>query len=146
MSLAQHESFSLNQEVLTTMRARVVIADDDDDVRQLLKLYLGDAGYDVVEVANGALLHDIVAASYVSPGEPPDLIITDIRMPGYTGLEVLADLRRVDWALPVVLISGYDNPGSYDEAARLGAAAFLRKPIDRMNLLNIVRRMVAPRV
>jgi DNA-binding NarL/FixJ family response regulator len=68
-----------------------------------------------------------------------DLIVTDIRMPGPSGLWALATLRHLDWVTPVLVITAYDNAKTRAEAARLGAAGILVKPID----LDLFRAAVA---
>ena len=60
---------------------------------------------------------------------PAELVITDVRMPGLTGLEIVALLRQIDWALPVIVITGFGDCEVHAEVARLGAHVF-DKPVD----------------
>jgi CheY-like chemotaxis protein len=81
----------------------VIVAEDDPDVRQLVTVAFRGLGYDVVEARTRSelldeLLHD-------DPGGKPDVIISDIRMPGLTGMEVLAGLRQADWPTVIVLLA-----------------------------------------
>lgn len=108
---------------------RLLLADDDDDLREMLAGVLRLDGYQVLEARDGTeLLEQIATASDGGIADPVDLIITDVRMPGWSGLQVLSGVRRKDWAIPVMLITAYGDRETEEEAQRLGAAAFFRKP------------------
>src|SRR5260221_13795769 len=75
-------------------RLHVLLAEDDPDIRHLVALGLRTDGYKVVEAEDGAQLLERVASSMLfGEGDPPDLIVTDIRMPGFSGMTILAGLR-----------------------------------------------------
>ncbi|MCU0620491.1 MAG: response regulator [Gemmatimonadales bacterium] len=97
----------------------------------------GDGTKALDEMATGLLRPD-------SPG-PPDIVVSDIRMPGKTGLELLAGLRRADWATPVILITGFGDRHTLAEAQRLGAAAVFDKPFDVDDLRTAVLNLMEPR-
>ncbi len=104
---------------------RILIADDDANIRIALRAALEAEGFEVLDVANGRqaiewLLHVSV-----------DLAILDLAMPHFDGLEVLRDLRLVRGAAtpPVLILTAYDSVTAAMEAARRGAVDFLRKPI-----------------
>lgn len=106
----------------------VIVAEDDDELRQLLCHKLRRHGCRVMAARTGLELAQLL----VEPGHEPaavELVITDIRMPGLTGLEIVALLRQVDWALPVIVITGFGDLEAHAEAARLGAMLF-DKPVD----------------
>ena len=111
---------------------RVLLVEDDDELRAFLGSALRSDGYDVVEAGDGVEALGEIATGLLRPGDPrpPDIVISDIRMPGKTGLEVLAGLRRADWATPVILITGFGDRHTLAEAHRLGAAAVFDKPFD----------------
>ncbi|MDP1826450.1 MAG: response regulator [Archangium sp.] len=114
-----------------TRRARVLIAEDDSELLRLLAATLASDGYEVEEVTNG---YDLLGrVSRISPpGQMLDLVISDIRMPYMTGLEVLSMLRRLGgqgWRTPVILITAFGDPETHAEAQRLGAEIF-DKPFD----------------
>jgi len=126
---------------------KILLAEDDLELRQLLAMVLRRAGYDVEEVADGStLLREL--ADEVGGQKPfdTDLIISDILMPGWTGLNVLAGLRRFDWAVPVILITAFGDAETHAEAARLGAVTVLDKPFDVDDLLRVVRDVMPPSV
>jgi CheY-like chemotaxis protein len=111
-------------------RARVLVADDDAELRLVIKSVLKKAGYSVTEAADGNRLVDLMADELLLRGgeHPFDLIISDVRMPGWTGLEVLRSLRAAGNRTPVVLITAFGDEKVHAEAASLGAATLLDKP------------------
>lgn len=125
----------------------VVIADDDDDFRELLAGELRRQGLRVRAVDNGRELLAAVATIDLRV-EVPDLVITDNRMPGYDGLEVLELLRRIDSPVPVIFFTGFVDAGTLEQAQALGAAAVLAKPFDLEELRRAIEacleRDVAP--
>lgn len=112
-------------------RARVVVAEDQDEMRALLCLVLRSEGFEVHEAGSAPQLVDVLvgALSQLRPWSP-DLIVTDLRMPGGSGLEVLEQIRRYDWRMPVVLITAFADATIHAEARRLGAACVLDKPFE----------------
>ena len=122
---------------------RVLIAEDDREMRRMLSRALGRRGCDVHAVPNGRELLDTLTRGLAGvEGEAPDVIITDVRMPGVTGLEALARLRRVDWATPVILITAFGDAATHAEAHRLGAAFVFDKPFDLDVLCEAVRSLI----
>jgi CheY-like chemotaxis protein len=111
---------------------RIALAEDDEDMRALLTLALARAGYAVVAMEDGFELSDYVSLTQVYGGPllPPDLILSDLRMPGQTGLEVLARLHADGLSCPVVLLSAFMDDETLEEARRLGVRAVLDKPVD----------------
>ncbi|MEZ4359208.1 MAG: response regulator [Kofleriaceae bacterium] len=112
----------------------VLLAEDDEELRKLLARKLRRRGCDVLEARNGAQLVELVFERAVDPLPdsviPAALIITDHRMPGRTGLEVLSLLRSVNWATPLIVISAFADQETHAEARRLGVAALFDKPFD----------------
>ncbi len=124
---------------------RIVVAEDDDEMRTLLASALRRDGYEVIEVNTGdQLLHELGNELLQPSTMRPDLIVSDIRMPGCTGIEVLAGLRRADWATPVILITAFPDGETHSEATRLGATVF-DKPFDIDDLRTAVVTIVGER-
>ncbi|KFE69974.1 response regulator [Hyalangium minutum] len=124
---------------------RILVADDQPEMRRLIRGALVRDGYEVVEVANGpALIHALISGLLEEQTRAPDLIITDVRMPGMTGLEVLARLRREAWSIPFILITAFGDEALHREAERLGAARVLDKPFELAELRAAVRRVLKP--
>ena len=110
---------------------RVLVADDDASTRELLFELLTRHGCEVLLATDGE------QAIHHLEREELDLVLTDVRMPGLTGLEVLQRAREVNRDAPVVLITGYGTIESAVEAMRAGAFDYLVKPVrpDRLDLL-----------
>jgi len=122
---------------------RVLVAEDDLEMRRLLCRAMRRAGYHVTEAEDGkALVNTLIGCVTSASGQLPDLIISDVRMPGCTGLEVLARLRRIDWSIPIILITAFGDEQTHQEAARLGAARVLDKPFDVDELCTAARTLV----
>jgi len=127
--------------------AIVLLAEDDADMRSLLSAALARQGYEVMEAKDGTELLELVANGYL-PQRPggPDLIISDVRMPGWTGLDILAGLRKQDWAMPVILITAFGDAETHREADRLGAVTMLDKPFDIEDLIKVATKVVPPKI
>jgi len=134
----------MEQAVKVLNPPRILLADDDNDLRELLASVLRMDGYEVVEARDGIELLDHIGSTMVAggSGEPVDLIVSDIRMPGWSGMQILSGVRRTDWAIPVVLITAYGDRDTDEEADRLGAAAVFRKPFDLDDLRTVVMQLL----
>jgi DNA-binding NtrC family response regulator len=134
----------MEQAVRVLNPPRLLLADDDDDLREMLAGVLRLDGYKVLEARDGTelLRHIVVTDEEDGTVEPVDLIITDVRMPGWSGLQVLSGVRRKDWAIPVMLITAYGDHDTEEEAQRLGVAAFFRKPFDLDDLRTAVANVL----
>src|SRR5262249_26963614 len=104
-------------------RPRVLLVEDDEDMRDLLSTLLRQAGYAGYEGPDGmSLLKSLSSAAEDRPLF--DAIVSDVQMPDFSAIEVLAALRMRDVRTPVVLISAFVDPAVRAEAADLGAVAF----------------------
>jgi len=107
----------------------VLLAEDDDMFRQLLCGILRRDGYNVLEAKDGARLRRLVEELLQSGRDTrPELIISDVRMPGASGLGVLELLRTYDWYTPVILMTAFGGPEVEARARQLGAATVFSKP------------------
>jgi two-component system, NtrC family, nitrogen regulation response regulator NtrX len=111
----------------------VLVADDEADIRASLRRILEYEGMDLVEASSGPEALDRVEAVR------PDAVLLDIKMPRMDGLEVLAELRRREPDLPVVMVSGHGTIATAVEATRLGAFDFMEKPLERDRVLLVLR-------
>jgi CheY-like chemotaxis protein len=112
------------------MPTTIFLAEDDDDMRALISAALRSDGYDVIEAKDGTELLDLLAGASSSPMKRPDIIVSDVLMPGYSGLGVLAALHKSAWKVPVILITARRDDAVALDAMRLGASAVVRKPFD----------------
>ncbi len=113
---------------------RILIVDDDAAMRRALTEVLGRGGFTVEQAPSGQ--HGIERLS----GEPFDLVVSDLRMPGLGGLNLLREVRRRHPALPVILITAFGTIEDAVSAMKLGAYDFLTKPFSPQDLLRLVRR------
>lgn len=109
----------------------VLLVEDDDDVRELLAIVLRTKGYDVIELGDGmeALNYLAAACAFKESDAYPDIIISDIQMPMFTGLDLLVGMGECNPLPPLILFTGLDDPDLFVEAYRLGARRILRKPL-----------------
>src|SRR5688572_27282607 len=105
-------------------RPRILVADDERSMRELLAIVLRREGYDVVLAENGR------EAIAVIEREPIDLLISDIKMPDVSGVEVLRAAKRVDQDILGIMITAFASTETAVEAMRLGACDYLSKPFD----------------
>ena len=121
------------------MAARVLIIDDNAPVRASLRTYFERAGYQVAEAEDGRAGLRLHAAA------PADVIITDIFMPGFDGIETIRELRRMAPGVKVIAMSGGDATGTINmlgDAKLLGADRAFHKPVQLRELLDAVRELL----
>lgn len=116
----------------------ILVADDDQTVRNLLRATLPADSYDILEAADGEQALAICRERRV------DLVLLDWQMPERPGAAVLDELRRTSSRIPVVVLTADTEPKQRDRAAELGAAAFLPKPFSPNELLGLVEQLLPP--
>jgi CheY-like chemotaxis protein len=121
---------------------RILLAEDDRELRGLLSGDLRRAGYTVVECADGSALLRRLRARDSRDGAGVDLIVVDVRMPELTGLEVLGCLRDADPFTPCIVVTAFGSPETRQAAKRLGAMAVLDKPFEIGALLELIEDAV----
>jgi CheY-like chemotaxis protein len=123
-------------------RPCILLAEDDPAMRALIASMLEQEGYEVIEARDGhEVLARLEAVRSQSPlSNPPALIVSDIRMPAYSGLDLLAILRCAACPVPVILITAFGDEETHAEARELGATAILDKPFDLDDLRALVVR------
>ena len=117
---------------------RVLVSEDDDQMRTFLALALRHEGYDVTTCADGIALVDHIGAVLASQEDAFGLVISDIRMPGLSGLEFLQGTAAWQGIPPVILITAFGSEALHDRARRLGAVAVFDKPFDVDDLVRKV--------
>jgi CheY-like chemotaxis protein len=120
---------------------RILVIDDDDIFRKMLRVMLVSGGYEVQEAASG----ETGIVSYRQ--QRTDLVITDILMPDMEGLETIRTLVAMDPDVRIIAVSG-SNPGWVEEylkdATAFGARRVLQKPVTLNQLLTVVAEVLAP--
>lgn len=121
---------------------RVLVAEDDRAMNQLLCAMLQSAGYIAFPAFDGA---SALMAAMRTPG--PDLIVLDLQMPAGDGQTTLAKLKASakTATIPVLVVSGSQNPESPDQVRALGAAAYLQKPVTPDTFIDAVEAFGLPR-
>ncbi|MCA0845977.1 sigma-54-dependent transcriptional regulator [Salipiger thiooxidans] len=114
------------------MTALIHVVEDDGDHRHALCDLIGAAGHEAEGFASGS--------AALAAERRPDLVLTDLRMPGMDGQAVLEAVRQRDPDCPVVMISGHGDLAQAVQAMRAGAEDFLEKPYDGMHLLTVIER------
>jgi DNA-binding NtrC family response regulator len=123
-------------------RHRVLIAEDNVAMRELLTASFMRAGFQVDTVCDGRELKENLNRA-LDDGGPPRVVVSDICMPGASGLEVLQWLRKRISSAQVVLITAFGDTRTHERAKQLGAVAVLDKPFDIQELLALVSDLVA---
>jgi two-component system chemotaxis response regulator CheY len=116
---------------------KILLADDSVTAQNMGRKILADAGYEVITVNNGSAALKKIAE------QKPDLIVLDVYMPGYSGLEVCQRLKEVQETArtPVLLTVGKLEPFKPDEARRVGAEGFIVKPFEASELLSALSKL-----
>ena len=125
--------------VQTALVMRILIVDDDDQMRSLIGKMLDGTGHDVVVAPDGK------AGLGLIDEQPPDVVVTDILMPETDGLELIYTLRRDFPDVKIIAISGCGETGYLNflsEAEEFGADETLRKPFTRAQLLETIERVL----
>ena len=117
---------------------KILIVDDDSDVRLGLHVRLKANHYDVIFAADG------MASISEARKHMPDLIILDLGLPAGDGFSVMERLKANDdlSLIPIIVVSARDRDANMDRALKAGAKAFLQKPVENAELLAVVRRVL----
>lgn len=119
--------------------ARILIVDDEPFLRRILSCMLAGAGYEVEVAEDGEQAWDRIQGA-----EPPDLLISDLMMPGITGIELVRRVRARGGAyLPILILTARGQGVDKDEAHESGADAFMAKPFNARALTETVQKMLA---
>lgn len=116
---------------------RILIVEDDRNTRLLVVQLLSRTGYDVAEADNG-----LNALKLLDNDSDFDLILSDVRMAGMDGLELLASVKQYYSSIPVLMLSVHTRSDWVEQALETGAAGYLRKPFTGDELLNAVQSIV----
>ncbi len=121
------------------MKFRILIVDDEKNIREGLQMALEDDGYDVITAEDGT------KGLHAALSESVDLVITDLRMPGISGQELLRKISSETPGVPVIVLTGHGTVETAVEAMRMGAYDFLTKPLDLDRLSLLVKRALQNR-
>lgn len=122
------------------MRPRVLVVDDDPEMRAILTEFLAREGFEVAAEPSAERALAVLAIHQL-----PDVVILDNQMPGLTGVDALALVRRRWPELPVMLITAFGGARVEEQARRLGAACYVEKPFRVSELIVHLNRLTARR-
>ncbi len=126
-----------------TSNGRVLVVDDEPDVRTVVKMALTKAGYDVIEAEDGEK-----AIEAIQEGENPlllDVIICDIRMPKLNGVEAINYFQQQWPRVPIIVLTGFPDMEMATDLIKKGIVAYLVKPVEKEQLTNAVAKAIAQR-
>jgi len=124
-------------DVTTTNKPRILVADDEDDLRTLLGDLLSRSGYDVVSAADGEEAIALIRSSKL------DVALLDIQMPGLSGIEVLKFINQHSPSLRAIMLTGFADLKHAMEAREFGARDFINKPYKLDDILATITRVLA---
>ncbi len=120
----------------------ILVADDDDDVREAICTLLAGDGYRVIERADGAATLELLAEAADGKRAVPDALLLDFCMPEMSGIGVLRVLRKFGTRLPTILVTAFPDPSVDTFARNAGAVKVLHKPVEGTEVLNAVRSVL----
>ena len=118
------------------MSRHILVVDDDENLRWITQAQLEDAGFGVETAESGEQALERINI------DPPALVITDLKMPGVSGMALLDRIRKFDIDIPVVIITAFGTIQSAVEAVKSGAYDYLTKPIDYNELVLVINRAI----
>jgi len=114
---------------------KALIIEDDEGMRSLLEDFFKEEGFEADSVSNGSEAFRILVRDTF------DLIITDIRMPGLTGLDILPGIKRLHPEVPIIVITAFGSEEIHRKAMKRGATAYLEKPLHFSELRTMVQEI-----
>ena len=113
---------------------KILIVDDDKDLRFNLSGILKDEGHEVIAAADGKQALNALAEN------APDLVLLDVRLPGMDGVELLEEMKKIEKNLPIIMLTAYSDVKSAVKAMKSGAFDYITKPFDEEELILIIEK------
>lgn len=113
----------------------ILVVEDYDDIRRMLKVLLESEKFQVLEAATGSEALDVIQ------DEIPDVILMDLALPGFDGFETIRRIRAIEGFqnTPIVVLTAYTGPSTYETALQAGSNYFMAKPIDFDELAALLK-------
>src|SRR5579864_5608213 len=118
---------------------KILVIDDEADMRFAVRMLLERSGHSVMEAENG---EDALAK--IDEGKP-DLVLLDMRLPGMDGIQILQKVREKQKDLPIIMVTGYGNVELAEQALKLGADHYLSKPFHNKELIDVIQQVLEKR-
>jgi FixJ family two-component response regulator len=114
----------------------IFIVEDDESMREAIETLLRIAGFGSVAFAS--------AEAMLAQGTNDNTlcVISDLRLPTMSGLDLMSEMRLRSWRIPVIIITGHDSPANRQESLRRGAAAYLPKPFPSKKMLSAINHIL----
>ncbi|MCG2816880.1 MAG: response regulator, partial [Candidatus Aminicenantes bacterium] len=119
---------------MAKMKERILVVDDEENIRNSLRMILEYEGYAMIEAADGES-----ALEMIDETVGLDLILLDIKLPDHDGLELLEEIKKKSYSPEIIMISGHGTIQAAVESTKLGAFDFLEKPLHRDRVLLSIR-------
>lgn len=119
---------------------KILVVDDDRQIRQLICTLLGAVGYEPLEAQNAVKAIDVLEKQHI------DLMLLDINMVGASGTDLIHALQRRRLTIPIIIVSGFVSALLAKQLRDLGVCTILAKPFNRIRLVEEVRRVLGPYV
>ena len=113
---------------------RILIVDDDKDLRFNLSCILKEEGHEVIAASDGKQALNAIAENV------PDLVLLDVRLPGIDGVELLEEMKKIEKNLPIIMLTAYSDVKSAVKAMKLGAFDYITKPFDNEELILVIKK------
>ncbi len=125
-------------------KGKVLIIDDEVDVREVLKLHLSEENYQFIEAENGEEAIELLNSgdNMINVG----VILCDIRMPKVNGIECIQYLRKEAPGIPIVVVTGFNDPELMRGLLKIGVKDYLVKPVKKDMLISVVNKQVTEKV
>ncbi|MFZ2301540.1 MAG: response regulator [Gallionella sp.] len=124
------------------MQHKILVVDDEEDVRNTIKLQLKGTGLEVVEAEDGKKGIEVLDAENAIT---VDAILCDVRMPNINGVEAVAYFRREYPSIPVIVLTGYPDVKLAVEFMKEGVVEYLVKPVEKEKLVDVVMKAISQR-
>lgn len=121
---------------------KILIVDDDPGTRNALKAGLTSFGYQVLAAADAPEALKIIESS-INSVEPVEIMVTDLKMPGMNGLELIRSAKKMRSGLAAILMTAYGDNHIREEVTNLGRCKYIDKPFGPVTLLNMIEESVA---
>jgi len=118
-------------------KKRILVVEDDEEMRSLLKDFIEAEGFEMDSVSNGSEAFRILVRELF------DLVITDIRMPGLTGLDILPGIKKLQPEAPIIVITAFGSEEVHRRAIERGATAYLEKPLHFHELKTMIHEIIS---
>jgi two-component system response regulator AtoC len=125
---------------MNNKKSRILIIEDDEEMRSLLEDFLKEEGFETNSVGNGSEAFRILVREIF------DIVITDIRMPGLTGLDIIPGVRKLQPETNIIVITAFGSEEVHQKSIERGANSYLEKPLRFHELRRMVHELLSPQV